>query len=413
MSRSTITPFWERLPSFALYPFKGSALIALIVFSALISLVGLVPWVGWLLALLLWLGAYKQAFEMLVATAHGRMDVPAVTQHVSDGMVMRYVVLQLFLLVMPALMGWGLGGTAGLFTMLFLGLITPAATMGLAMSGDLDVAMDPANLLRVISRIGWPYVAMVGLTLVIPWSAQNAQSVLVQWMPLMAAEALGTVFSLWALFATFHLMGYLIWQYHETLGFSPDAPLRSGRMAAGRDIELLARAEELIADGHLDAAITLLRNDVRERAVEPPVHELYRRALKLKGELAPLLEHARWLLQAMVVAKQDKNALALIRESLPADPSFAPYELEDTEHLAHVALQAGQTDLALSLLRGLLEKNEGHARFAAWALQASDLVVRRGEDLGLARDWLGRAASQCSSEDQQRRIEAQRTALGL
>ena len=411
MPNAPIAPFWERLPSFALYPLKGSALAALITFTVLIGLASLIPFVGWLIAVLLWLGALKQAFEMLLATANGRMDVPAATFDVSDGTVLRYLVLLVILLLLPFFAAHFLGQTAGVVTFLLVGLVTPAATISLAISGELDAAVNPALLARIVTRIGWAYVAMVGLTLIIQWSAANAEGLLVAWMPMLLAEALGSLFALWALFATFHLMGYVVWQYHEDLGFSPLAPLTPGGMAAARDADLLARAEGLIAEGDLDAAISLLRHEVRERAVEPPVHELYRRALKLKGDPALLLEHARLLLQALVVAKQDRKALALIRDCLPTEPDFAPYELDDTERLAQSAWQAGQTDLALVLLRGLLEKHPGHARFGAWALQASDLVVRRGGDVQQARDWLDHAAARCTDEDQLRRIAAQRAAL--
>jgi hypothetical protein len=408
---ASIPPFWERLPSFALYPLKGSALAALIVFSLLITLTSLIPFVGWLLALLFWLGAYKQAFEMLVSTAHGRMDVPAATFDVGNGMVMQYLVLQVVVMAIPFFAGEMLGGSAAFITMLLVGLLTPAATIGLAISGHLMHALNPLHLMALVSRIGWAYVAMVGLTLVIPWTALDAQGLLSQWMPALAADALGTVLSIWALFATFHLMGYVVWQYHEALGFSPDPRLNPGGMTAARDADLLARAHHFIAEGELDAAITLMRHEVRDRAVDPPVHDLYRRTLKLKNDPKLLLEHAGMQLPVLVMAKQDRKALALIRESIAIDPHFAPFERDDAERLANAALHAGQTDVALALFRCLLERHEGHARYPEWALQASDLSVRRGEDLGAAHTWLDRAAVQSTDEDERRRIAAQRIAL--
>lgn len=408
-----IVPFWNRLPAFALYPLQGVTLASLLVFSVLITIASMVPFIGWLLAGLLWLGAYKQAFEMLLATAHGRMEAPVVSFDISNGTVLRYVLLQLAAILLPLLLGLLIAPVFGLLGLFAMGALLPAATIGLAISESLRVALNPEYLWRIASRIGWPYLAVVGLSLVIQYSALNANALLSGVLPGVLASAAGTVFSLWAVFATFHLMGYLVWQYHETLDFVPEAPLSPGALPKTRDAELLAQAEALIGDGDVDVALVHLREAIRERAVDLPVHELYRRALKLKGERQPLLEHAKLMLQALIVARQDRKALSLVRDSLALDPGFAPFELEDAERLSQVATQVGQTDLALAMLRGLIDAHPRHARLPHWALQAADLTLRRGEDPSRARQWLSDAEALTADDEVRRRLGAQRTALGL
>jgi transcriptional regulator with XRE-family HTH domain len=162
-----------------------------------------------------------------------------------------------------------------------------------------------------------------------------------------------------------------------------------------------------------ECLIAHLRDEIRDRAVDLPVHELYRRALKLKGDRKALLDHAKLMLQALIVAKQDRKALALIRESLQLDPTFSPFELEDAERLAQTALHGGQTDLALAMLKGLIDAHPRHVRLPHWALQASDLTLRRGEDPGRAKQWLSDAESLTADDELRRRLGAQRAALGL
>lgn len=413
MPPTAIVPFWNRLPAFALYPLQGGALLALLAFVALMTLAGYVPFIGWLLVGLLWLAALKQAFEMLLATANGRMETPDVNLAVGDGTVLRYVLLQLTLILLPLLLGFLVGPTPAFLAQVLLGVLMPAATIGLAISESLRVALNPEYLWRIASRIGWPYLAVVGLSLVIHASAANADALLVRWLPGPLASIAGTAFALWALFATFHLMGYLIWQYHETLDYVPEAPLTPGALPATRDAALLERVEGLIASGEVDAALTHLRDEINERAVDLPVHELYRRALKLKGDDEALLAHAKLMLQALIVGRQDRKALALIRESFALDPAFAPFETGDAERLAQVALHAGQTDLALALLGGLIEAHPDHPQLPHWALQASDLTLRRGEDPARAERWLSAAETRCADDELRRRLAAQRLALGL
>jgi hypothetical protein len=413
MSATRIVPFWNRLPAFALYPLKGVALASLLVFTLMIAIAGMAPIIGWLLAGLLWLGALKQAFEMLLATANGRMEAPEVSFDIGNGTVVRYVLLQLTVILVPLVVALVLGPMFGLVLLVALGVLMPAATIGLAISESLRVALNPEYLWRIASRIGWPYLAVVGLSLVIQYSAANADALLSRWLPGLLAGPLGTAFSLWALFATFHLMGYLVWQYHETLDFEPAPALTPGELPKTRDAELLERVEGLIASGEVDVALVHLRETVRDRAVDVAVHELYRRALKLKGDRIAVLEHAKLMLQSLIVSRQDRKALALLRESLAMDPHFLPFEIEDAERLAQAALQSGQTDVALALGKALIAMHPGHARLPHWALQASDLTLRRGEDPHLAKQWLSDAEAQCRDDEMLRRLGAQRAALGL
>lgn len=410
---SPIVPFWNRLPAFAFYPLRGVTLASLLVLTVLITFASFAPFIGWLLAGLIWLAALKQAFEMLLATANGRMDAPVVSFDIGNGTVVRYVLLQLTAILFPLLLGLLLSPAIGLIALLLMGVLLPAATIGLAISESLRVALNPEYLMRIATRIGWPYLAVVGLSLVIQYSAANADALLAHVLPGPLAAATGTAFSLWALFATFHLMGYLVWQYHETLDFEPEAPLTPGELPKTRDAELLARMEGLIGAGEVDVALAHLRDEVRDRAVDLPVHELYRRALKLKGDTKPLLDHAKLMLQALIVARQDRKALALIRDSLALDPAFSPFEIDDAERLAQVAQLGGQTDLALAMLKGLIDAHPRHARLPHWALQASDLTLRRGEDPGRAKQWLADAEALTADDDLRRRLGAQRAALGL
>src|SRR5690606_31788447 len=101
LSRPTATPapFWERLGDIATYPFRGAALAALVALT-FCSLLGLLPGIGLLLGLLVWLTAYKYGFEILRATADGQVEAPDPILDVDDGTVMRMLALQLLFIAM-------------------------------------------------------------------------------------------------------------------------------------------------------------------------------------------------------------------------------------------------------------------------------------------------------------------------
>src|SRR5690606_22033766 len=89
-----IVPFWLRLREISSYPFRGAALYTMLVLLVLMQ-AGVLPAIGWVIALVAWLAAYKYAFEVLRETADGRMESPEVVLSVEGGVVWRFIGLLL------------------------------------------------------------------------------------------------------------------------------------------------------------------------------------------------------------------------------------------------------------------------------------------------------------------------------
>src|SRR5690606_7569288 len=98
----------------------------------------------------------------------------------------------------------------------------PGATISLAIDGSLPHALNPGTWFSIMGRIGWPYFAVVVLLFVFQASAANAEALLERVLPSALAGILSMAVTLWGLFATFRLMGYMVLQYHEALGWHPE-----------------------------------------------------------------------------------------------------------------------------------------------------------------------------------------------
>lgn len=402
-------PFWHRLRAITLYPLRGAALASLVALT-LASLLGLIPVVGWIVSVLVWVGAYKFAFEILRATADGRMEAPEVVVGSGDGVVLRLIAMQVvfIVLVVAALL---IGGPIiGLAVLALVTFLQPGCVMSLAMDGSLAHALNPSTPFEIVSRIGWPYLAVFGLLFVIQASALTASVWLALWMPPVLAELTVTAVSFWGLFAAFHLMGYLIYQCHEALGYEPAAATGLPSRHAP-DAELLGEAEAHVRDGHLDTALELLRGETRSRAVSLDVHELYHRLLRQSGNPTALSEHAGQYLNLLMLERQERRALGLLRETLDANPDFTPAQVEHGRQLAERARLAGQGQLAADALRALLKAHPRHPEAPRWGLEAALLLVERTGRDDEARDLLERALERCEDEALQAKIEAALKAL--
>jgi hypothetical protein len=406
-----IAPFWQRLRPIAAYPFRGAALYSMLALTVFIIALGMFPLLGWVFVLIGWLAAFKYAFEVLQATAHGRMDAPEVVLGIDNSVVWRYIVLQFLAVAVPALVMLLLSPMIGIVLYFVLLLAQPAAIMALAMTQSLRAAINPALWSALIGRIGWPYLALIGLLLVMQLSAANASQLLAMVLPWLLAEPLALLFSLWALFATFHLMGYLLWQYHEALGLEPRSITEGAALPANRDRELLDAASAKVQQGEPGAARELLRAELRTRAVTIEVHELYRRMLQQAGDNPAMLEHGPLFLHLLLVEKQERRALGLARECLDVDPDFTALQPEDSALLAERAVFGGQRQLALDLLLALLRRHPKDPSMPQWTLRAVDLLLRQPGREGQARALLARARERCTDEAIGARLDAQLAAL--
>ena len=384
----TTLPFWNRLPEIARYPFRGAALISLIVFS-LGSLLGLLPGIGWILRIVIWLATYRYAFEILLRTAHGRMDAPEITAHADANVAWYFLGLWVVYFLIFLAAGLIAGPIGAILAMLVLTLLLPGAIISLAIDGVLGHAINPSTAFGIMSRIGAPYFAAFGLLFVIQTSAGTAEYWLSQHVPLLS-RPLATAAAVWGIFAAFHLMGYLIFQYHEALGFEPGDGFGKPRLR-NRDTDLLDEAQALVADGQTDAAIARLAEDMRERAVPIEAHELYRKLLRAKGDGDALLAHAPPYLNLLLLERQDRRALGLARESLDANRDFTAHQPEDGHRLAQRARDSGQAQLAIDLWLAMIKRWPRDPARAEWALDAAALLAQR-DRLTQARQLLQHAA---------------------
>lgn len=400
-----ITPFWERLRAITTYPFRGDALFTLLILSGSQLLTG-IPVLGFFIWLFLLLAAYKYAFSVLRETANGHMESQIGVLEAPDSVVFKFAGLNILMVLMLVPVFALFGPVAGLLALGLITLAQPAAIMSLAMDESLPNALNPSTWFSIIGRIGLPYGLLWLLLLVFQISAGNAEAWLDRFMPGVLATVLAQAAFLWGLFGTFHLMGYLLYQYHEELGFEPNRHTQAADVPRNRENELVAAASARVRDGDSEGALALLREEMRERALSLPAHDLYRRLLRTQGNKAELLSHGRSFLHLLMAEKQDRKAIGLARECLDADPAFAPLDAQDGLRLADRAEQMSQHKLAVDVLIGTARSHPREPAGTEAALRAAQLLRERYDRANDARQLLEFAHANCKNEDRRGQLAA-------
>ncbi len=392
-----IEPFWLRIPKFFTYPAQGSVLLVLAGFSVL-QVLTLLPAIGWLVSLLLWLAAYKYAYEVLVHTAEGNLDPPESRFMAGTDSI---GIQQFFLTVGMVLMVWAVMIlTRSLFltgfTALFLMFAFPAAVITLAMTQNLASALNPVIWVSLMQRIGFPYFLVV-LFLFLMITGMGTLEAFITPGSMLGYALMQPMFyfiEFYFMVAMFHLMGYMIYQYHEELGIEINSDNeRASVRAASPDAPLIAETKEMVQDGNLPEAAEKVGRIIRAQGGTPELHDHYRKLLRLKGDSRELVQHAGQYIPILLDALGlPYKAVDVAAECYRLDPKFSLANPAYITMLAEHANQQGKHTLVMQLTSGFAKRFPDHRDIPKnFFMVARILTDNKGEDkkaLGILQSLL-------------------------
>jgi len=131
---------------------------------------------------------------------------------------------------------------------------------------------------------------------------------------------------------SYHLMGYVILQYHERIGYQVDYEDFSDPTIKDYepqefdpDAVILSKVEPLIKEGKLDEAIGLIKTMTEQQPISGVnLSERFYNLLKMRKRTADLLEHAAAHLDRLTAENQKSKAIAVFTECRTADSNFMP-----------------------------------------------------------------------------------------
>ncbi|MBI9075480.1 MAG: tetratricopeptide repeat protein [Desulfatibacillum sp.] len=326
-------PFWKRMDKFFTYPFHANPLILLVTIAFFSAVLRGMP-MGWLLRMLLSAAMLNYAYLALRRTAQGDLTPPkmydeALTAGV--GAVLAQVVLFILLGVAGIFIGAQLGGAAmiiyGIVVMFFL----PSMLIILVMDGNPFRAMNPASFMALPFRIGGGYFIMWLFLLFLMFAPGSLLYLVSEYVPTFLNEFLDGVFGNYYMLVAYHLMGYVLLQYHSELGYDidyedmKDSDKVSVVKADNRATEAAKHTAFLFTEGKHDEAIEYIsRYQALEGEFSRELSERYFALLKIKGEKDKLVAHGPILLDLLAENNAKAKALDAYGVCMGADPGFSP-----------------------------------------------------------------------------------------
>lgn len=392
---NAIPPFWERIPQFFLYPAKFDNLVHISLLS-LASLATFLPFVGLLVPVLVFLALMKYAYVLLEHTALGNMDPPTTGLATHNGSPYKQYVIFLLMFVVVGIVTALLGRFAGILAYAAVVFAIPASVMVLAMSGSLLFAVNPANVLRLITGVGWPYCLLYFFLLLLSSGSGMLTGFLLPVLPLAASLVVLTFTFCYFTLIMFHMMGYVVYQYHEELGLEgvKEYQVKPAKPEPKVD-ELTAEINILISEGRFDEAKTRLKKELRHSGNSEHFSR-YHKLLLLGDDTQELARHGQEYISLLLAKGQANNALSVFAECLARVPGFTVETGAQAFELAQTAMRQHRLlDAALGLLTGFAQRYPRNKNIpAAGLLEAKLLCEHKLDDErakalleGLLRDY--------------------------
>lgn len=396
-SKTTLVPFWQRIPKFFQFPFHPSILLVLGGLSAASLLIPLLPVPSPVdLALgegMIWLAALRHAFQIMEKTSQGYLspDQYPFGEPDPERVNLPWKLLAvLFVWGMMVGLVTALSRTLGSVAGWLFSFAMPAVVMTLSATNSMAAAVNPARCLSTMRGVGKPYIA---LFVFLGALSSGGEYVLPLVAPLVPEALLFPLFNFVFLYfnmVMFVMMGYALYQFHADLDvdievshFQQTETVGGARRVADPVGDVIA---EMIAAGDMQGALDVAYEEQRTNPDKLPAQERYHQMLVMAGKRDRALSHGQHYLVTLMRMSRHDQALGLFKRLRELDEKFQPEATEHILMLARAAVKARDPALALNLVRAFDKRFPGHRDIPAVYLLSAQILSDsyRKDDLAQA-----------------------------
>jgi tetratricopeptide (TPR) repeat protein len=219
--------------------------------------------------------------------------------------------------------------------------LTPAMIIILTVNDSLLQAINPVYFLGMAVRIGPAYLLMFFFLALLYGAPAMLGNMVMDYLPQGMQIFIFAAAKNYYTLVSYHLMGYVMFQYHERLNYdvdreaflkntvktnlsAPGVPVAGGGTDPDSpEAQLLKEAKHLTQDGKLDEAITLIQTRVDlETLSDKALAEHYLKLLQIRKNDVALLKVAPRFLSMFVTGNDKQKAVPLYNACVALDAGF-------------------------------------------------------------------------------------------
>lgn len=256
----------------------------------------------------------------------------------------------------------------------------PAAVMVLAIEDNAWRALNPATALFFIRGMGASYFVVWAIFGAVLLSIEGLRHLIpATWSPFVSVPLM-TFLNFYLILATYSMMGYVLYQYHQQLGLPVAVDFDTHREqskaqdnpAPASSDPFIQRIDALLMRGELDAALRILEDEMRYERGNLTLNEKQYQLLLRKGDEKRICEQARRYMLVLGKAGYHEKAMHMLGELKNRDPAFE-VQADDILQVASSAFATNDFKGAMNLIQGFDKKNPKHADIPAVYMLAARL----------------------------------------
>ncbi len=365
-----IDPFWKRLPKIFAYGFYPQPLLLVAIMAVLSAFFSSPGILSLVVRGLLWMIVLKYSFESLKSTAGGDLRPPNISSRTLTadmGPVVKQGVMYILISVFAAYLFASFGPRVAYPVLYFIGLLVPSMIIILVTSSSLINALNPVAFVAIAARIGWAYLLVYGFFSILGSAPAVLGHYVIKHFPMALQLPLMTFAQGFYTIVTYHLLGYVILQYHEEVGyqvnqddFRDPAAEAQGLVKTDPDAQVLNAVNPLIQEGKLDEAIALIIEMTAVSGIKGVnLADRYYSLLKMKKKIPEMLKHAGNYLELLAAENNRVKALKVYIECKKIKVDFLP-DATALFKLAGWLNEMGKSKEAIATYRRLVKHYPEH-----------------------------------------------------
>ena len=366
--------FWRRLEASFQYPLNTETIIFIVLMAFLTTIASFLP-LAFIWQLMLTGAFMKYCFTCLEKTAGGSNKTPDITAAYDGGIVIALQLLAMLVIIIASTMGIYFWLGAGMATLVGAVIIccTPAILINFAFTEHILAAINPFKVMSIIVAVGLPYGLLLGLIMVMMGSVGVVNQLIGNELSLLSI-GMQSVVSNYYTIVTFHIMGYMIFQYQDQFGFVAHNENHKSSKVRTFAERSLAKIDIAVKEGDYDKAIELFHSAIKQDSENNVLCNQYFEFLLALHNKSRIDEYASFYFRFLNETQREDLINLSYKKILKVYPDFMPNNPEDRIMLAKECQQSGDPRSALKLLTGFKKAHPDFKKFEnLYALMADVL----------------------------------------
>jgi len=380
-------PFWQRLTDFLRYPFSPLGMILLVLAFLAPLLFGDSALVAYATGAAVLLVVIKYAWTALEQVSGGDL-VPIGPERLAKAdnneLAIGVGVLLVGLCAATAyvFLKSAFYGTA--LAVVFLAVV-PAMLVAAGTNRSFNAAMNAEGLKAAVSGVGPVYVALVLLAVLLLAALQSFVSIFADILPVAWGRAMALTAYSYFTIVLFALCGYVLFQFQESLGFTPLGDAGKPRKNLKRGDPVMVSMEMFLKEGNYGKATSILKGETTKKGANLTAHERYHKMIWAMNDEQALRQHANLYFKALMEGGRDVQVASLLRAYTQRIAGYRPDDPDVCYDLAVAFERMGDYKLAVHVLNGMHKDSPHYVRLPDAYLLAARLLA---EKLGLPQKGL-------------------------